>query len=140
MYRCHQQWLHSLSPSEVYIRSAANQGAQIVVLLEYHLSSWSSSHEATASAAHHSPTYLEQYRTLAQSLHIANVPGTLLEELSRNKNNDNGNGNGDDAQGQGSPLANVAHFIGPDGTVLGRYQKKNLWHPGILSGRSSLPI
>ncbi|KAG6058937.1 hypothetical protein E4U32_004342 [Claviceps aff. humidiphila group G2b] len=117
--------------AEAYIRSAANQGAHIVVLPEYHLSGWSSSHEAIASTAHHSPTYLEKYRTLAQSLHIAIVPGTLLEELPQNKNNDNDNdnGNGDDAQGQGPLLANVAYFIGPDGTILGRYQKKNLWHP-----------
>ncbi|KAG6303790.1 hypothetical protein E4U09_004853 [Claviceps aff. purpurea] len=123
--------------AEAYIRSAANQGAHIAVLPEYHLSGWSSSHEAIASTAHHSPSYLEKYRTLAQSLHIAIVPGTLLEELPQNKNNDNGNGNGndndngsgDDAQGQASLLANVAYFIGPDGTILGRYQKKNLWHP-----------
>lgn len=25
-------------------------------------------------------------------------------------------------------MANVASFIGPDGQLLGRYQKKNLWH------------
>lgn len=30
---------------------------------------------------------------------------------------------------QNGPLANVAYFIGPDGQLLGRYQKKNLWHP-----------
>jgi predicted amidohydrolase len=26
-------------------------------------------------------------------------------------------------------LVNITYFIGPDGDILGRYQKKNLWHP-----------
>lgn len=26
-------------------------------------------------------------------------------------------------------LANVCYFIGPDGKILGSYQKRNLWHP-----------
>jgi predicted amidohydrolase len=68
--------------------------------------------EFTATAAQSKP-YLDKYRALAKELQIAIVPGTLLEPETS----------------AGSGLANVAYFIGPDGAILGRYQKKNLWHP-----------
>ncbi|KAG5977413.1 hypothetical protein E4U55_006834 [Claviceps digitariae] len=112
--------------AEAYIRSAASQGAQLAVLPEYHLGGWSPSHEAFASTAQHSGIYLDKYRGLAQSLGIAIVPGTLLEEYSpgtRDANNENRNGAAE------ARLANVAYFIGPDGGICGRYRKKNLWHP-----------
>lgn len=32
-------------------------------------------------------------------------------------------------EAHGTELHNVAYFISNDGSVLGRYQKKNLWHP-----------
>ncbi|KAG6002502.1 hypothetical protein E4U43_001107, partial [Claviceps pusilla] len=118
--------------AEAYIRSAASQGAHLAVLPEYHLGGWCPSHEALASTAQHSRGYLAKYCVLAQSLHMAIVPGTLLEEVPvpvprRSKHevdSEVDNGAAD------KPLfANVAYFIGPDGAVLGRYQKKNLWHP-----------
>ena len=45
------------------------------------------------------------------------VPGTIIEKHSG-------------SQGDGDPLLyNVAYFISHDGTVLGSYRKKNIWHP-----------
>ncbi len=38
------------------------------------------------------------------------MPGTIVEKHS-------------------DELLNIAYFIGNDGSILGKYQKKNLWHP-----------
>jgi len=55
-------------------------------------------------------TYLDSYLKLAADLNICIVPGTIVEKHE------------DD-------LINVAYFISNEGKILGRYQKKNLWHP-----------
>ena len=93
------------------IREAAAQGANLAVLPEYHLASWSPESPEFVATAQHSASYLEKYRALAKELGVGIVPGTILEPTD------------------GDGLANVAYFIGPDGAVLSRYQKKNLWHP-----------
>ncbi|KND88150.1 Hydrolase [Tolypocladium ophioglossoides CBS 100239] len=108
--------------ASAYIRQAAAQGAQLAVLPEYHLSGWAPESPAFAATARDAAHYLEQYRVLARELQVAIVPGTIVEP--------HGNGNGDgDGDGDGDGLANAAYFIGPDGEVCARYQKKNLWHP-----------
>ena len=89
----------------------ASQGAEIAVLPEYLISSWEPTSDLFRPTASSSAKYLEHFRSLARELKIAIVPGTLLEELP-----DGG-------------IANTCYFIGPDGEVLSRYQKKNLWHP-----------
>lgn len=53
------------------------------------------------------------------------MPGTILEASSPGQPAAAREGEGEAAPA----IANVAYFIGPDGEVLGRYQKKNLWHP-----------
>ncbi|KAG5918925.1 hypothetical protein E4U42_006699 [Claviceps africana] len=85
----------------------------MAVLPEYHLGGWCPSRSALVAMAQQSAEYLGRYRELARRLGVAIVPGTLVEE------------------GEGCPgeLVNVAYFVGPDGSVLGRYRKKNLWHP-----------
>jgi predicted amidohydrolase len=80
-------------------------------LPEYHLTSWAPEAASFTAAARSSPEYLQRYQALAKELRIAIVPGTLLEPLA-----------------SGS-LANACYFIGPEGDILARYQKKNLWHP-----------
>jgi predicted amidohydrolase len=57
-----------------------------------------------------SQKYLDAYVALAKELNINIVPGTLVEK-------------------HGEELHNVAYFISNTGEILGRYQKKNLWHP-----------
>ena len=59
-------------------------------------------------------TYLAKYQDLARELKICIVPGTIVE-LHR------------DAADEDDRLINVAYFIGSEGQVLGRYEKKNLW-------------
>lgn len=60
--------------------------------------------------------YLEKYKTLARECEVNIVPGTIVEALKDDQT-------GDDK------LVNVAYFIDDKGEVLGRYEKKNLWHP-----------
>jgi predicted amidohydrolase len=93
-----------------YIRSAASQGCDLVVLPEYHLTSWVPDDPSFTIHCGQYKKYVDAYCALAKELHINIVPGTIVEK-------------------QGDQLLNVAYFISHDGVVLGRYQKKNLWHP-----------
>ncbi|EPS34952.1 hypothetical protein PDE_09917 [Penicillium oxalicum 114-2] len=100
-----------------YIRQAAADGAQLAVLPEYHLSGWVPDDPRWIDQAGESAKYLENYRALARELKMCLVPGTIIEKHSG-------------SQGDGDPLLyNVAYFISHDGTVLGSYRKKNIWHP-----------
>ncbi|TEA11943.1 Nitrilase [Colletotrichum sidae] len=101
--------------AENYIRSAVVQGCSLAVLPEYHLTSWVPDHPRFASSCIDSVPYLEKYQALAQELSICIVPGTIIEPEG---------GDGNDER----DLLNAAYFIGPDGQILGRYEKKNLWH------------
>jgi predicted amidohydrolase len=80
------------------------------VLPEYHLTSWVPDDPSFAEHCAHYQKYLDAYCALAKELHVNIVPGTIVEK-------------------HGDQLLNVAYFISHDGAILGRYQKKNLWHP-----------
>ncbi|KZZ88623.1 Nitrilase/cyanide hydratase [Beauveria brongniartii RCEF 3172] len=103
-----------------HIRTAAADGAHIAVLPEYYLGDFYEQLKDPATAVATSATYLQRYQSLARELKIGIVPGTLLETRTK--------GNAASTTFT-SHLANTAYFIGPDGALLGRYQKKNLWHP-----------
>ncbi|KZL84979.1 carbon-nitrogen hydrolase [Colletotrichum incanum] len=105
----------NFAKAESYIRSAASRGCSLAVLPEYHLTSWVPDNPKFVSSCAQSGVYLEKYRALARELGISIVPGTIIEL--------DGEEGDDDLD-----LLNVAYFIGPDGTVLGQYKKKNLWH------------
>ncbi|EXF74983.1 carbon-nitrogen hydrolase [Colletotrichum fioriniae PJ7] len=105
----------NFTKAEAYIRTAVSKGCSLAVLPEYHLTSWVPDHPQFVSACAQSWTYLERYQALAKELGVSIVPGTIVEP--------DGEEGADDLD-----LLNVAYFIGPDGAVLGRYQKKNLWH------------
>ena len=99
-----------------FIRSAAQQGATLAVLPEYHLTNWVPEDPLFLPACSQSNIYLEKYKSLALESKINIVPGTIVEAHT-------------DAQTKEDKLVNVAYFISSDGTILGRYEKKNLWHP-----------
>lgn len=99
-----------------YIRSAAQKGAHIVVLPEFHLTSWVPDTAGFVSATQESGSYLSKYQELARECAISIVPGTICEI------HDLGDGN--------QEMRNMAYFISAGtGSIAGTYQKKNLWHP-----------
>jgi predicted amidohydrolase len=97
------------------IRSAAEQGAILAVLPEYHLTGWVPDTPGFMEACALWEDYFGRYRQLAKELKICIVPGTLVEPRK------------EEATG-GLTLFNVAYFIDDQGDVLGSYIKKNLWY------------
>lgn len=100
--------------AESFIRSAAQQGATLAVLPEYHLLNWIPHDAKFKEACAHWETYLNKYVALAKECSINIVPGTIVELHN-------------DADTNDELLLNVAYFISSAGEILGRYQKKNLW-------------
>ncbi|KAJ5462599.1 hypothetical protein N7475_007543 [Penicillium sp. IBT 31633x] len=98
-----------------YIREAAAQGAELAVLPEYHLNGMVPTDPLWAIQAGESARYLANYQALAKELEICIVPGTIIEKQTRTNQ---------------TPLFhNTAYFISNDGSILGSYRKKNIWHP-----------
>ena len=61
------------------IRAAAQQGAELAVLPEYHLLNWIPQDPGFKEACGHWQKYLTNYRDLAKEHNINIVPGTILE-------------------------------------------------------------
>ncbi|KAF2963842.1 hypothetical protein GQX73_g9719 [Xylaria multiplex] len=130
-----------LSPEYNFTRAAAEirlvaaQGGQLVVLPEYHLTSWAPEHPDFVASCAQSMVYLRRYQDLAQALNIHIVPGTLVEPTVRVP----------DVEDSGLPvteLHNNAYFIAAfSGKILSTYQKKNLWHVerGVLTAGLHIP-
>ncbi|KAJ5669858.1 hypothetical protein N7462_010928 [Penicillium macrosclerotiorum] len=98
-----------------YIRKAAADGAELAVLPEYHLSGWVPNDPHWAIQAGDSAKYLANYQALAKELDICLVPGTIIEKQM--------------GPGESTLFYNTAYFISNNGTILGSYRKKNIWHP-----------
>ena len=86
----------------------------MAVLPEYHLTNWVPQDPKFVQLCGQWKEYLIRYQGLARKLKISIVPGTIVELHS-------------DASSVEDRLLNVAYFIGPDGNIIGSYQKKNLW-------------
>ena len=110
---------HNFNKAASFITSAAGQDAHLAVLPEYHLLNWVPDDPDFAVYCEQWEVYLRKYQALAKEHNICIVPGTIVE-----KHKD------ESADGKGADiLINVAYFISNTGEILGRYQKKNLWHP-----------
>jgi predicted amidohydrolase len=96
--------------AKTFLRNAALQGCTLAVLPEYHLTNWVPDDPGFIPACATFQTYIDSYCSLAKELNMCIVPGTIIEK-------------------RGDQLLNVAYFISNDGSILGQYQKKNLWHP-----------
>ncbi|KAI0537735.1 carbon-nitrogen hydrolase [Xylaria digitata] len=130
-----------LSPEYNFTRAAAEiclvtaQGGQLVVLPEYHLTSWAPEHPDFVASCAQSMFYLRRYQALARELNIHIVPGTFVEPVVRVP----------DVENSGLPvteLHNNAYFIAASsGNILSTYQKKNLWHVerGVLTAGLRIP-
>ncbi|KAL9067970.1 MAG: hypothetical protein Q9157_006641 [Trypethelium eluteriae] len=95
-----------------FIRSAAAQGAQLAVLPEYHLTNWLPKDPQFGELCDQWEIYVKKYQDLARECSISIVPGTIVERYFE--------------EGEGK-LLNAAYFIDPQGDIVGKYVKKNLW-------------
>ncbi|KAI9673424.1 MAG: hypothetical protein M1817_002886 [Caeruleum heppii] len=111
---------HNFLKASNFIRQAAAQGAQLAVLPEYHLTGWVPTDPKFSELAGQWQTYLERYQGLARECNICIVPGTIVERVASPKA---------DREEDEVQLVNVAYFIDDKGSLSGRYEKKNLWHP-----------
>ncbi|KAH0496014.1 hypothetical protein TgHK011_009535 [Trichoderma gracile] len=124
------------------IRSAAAQGNHLVVLPEYHLTSWVPEDPTFAEACAASATYLHQYQELARVLNIHIVPGTVVEPVIIQPSDTI---TAEQNVKPGDPiieLHNKTYFIAATtGEILGTYTKKNLWHVerGVLTADKKSP-
>ncbi|KAF9697260.1 hypothetical protein EKO04_005007 [Ascochyta lentis] len=107
---------HNFNKAATFVRSAAAQGAELAVLPEYHLTNWLPKEPGFVGLCEQWETYLNKYQDLAKECGICIVPGTIVEFHKENEKEED-------------RLLNVAYFIGKDGSVLGKYIKKNLWGP-----------
>lgn len=84
--------------------------------------------------------YLQKYQDLAKEHNICIVPGTIVQLIKASSATFSTNVNGGDTTDADTDkdkdkdkdtdiLINVAYFISNTGAILGKYQKKNLWHP-----------
>ncbi|KAL7798918.1 carbon-nitrogen hydrolase [Trichoderma afarasin] len=127
------------------IRSAASQGSHLVVLPEYHLTSWVPEDPSFATACAASTQYLSQYQKLARELNIYIVPGTIVEPVTIQPSEAVATSHPEQDVPAGDPIVelhNKTYFIAAtSGDILGTYQKKNLWHVerGVLTADRRTP-
>ncbi|KAJ9649729.1 hypothetical protein H2199_000508 [Coniosporium tulheliwenetii] len=106
----------NFNKAATFIRSAAKQGAELAVLPEYHLTNWLPKDSKFINVCAQWETYLRKYQDLAKECNICIVPGSIGEYHPGEKEYE-------------SKLINVAYFIDNKGEIIGKYVKKNLWHP-----------
>lgn len=89
-----------------------------LILNRYHLTGWAPEDPLWAVQAGEYKKYLSAYQALAKELRICLVPGSIVERHQS------------EAEGKDQfTLYNTAYFISNDGSILGSYRKKNIWHP-----------
>ena len=119
---------YNFNQASEYIRDAADQGASLAVLPEYHLSSWVPEDPQFAIVAQTAYQYVPKYQELAKECKINIVPGTIVTVDPNSPPPDASNG----ASGKTVKppvLLNIAPFISYTGELLGSYTKANLWIP-----------
>jgi predicted amidohydrolase len=105
----------NFAKAEALIRSAAKDGAELAVLPEYHLTSWSPEDARFAEFALQYREYISRYCSLAKSLKINIVPGTIVAN------------DAEEPSPSSEKLVNIAAFIDSNGDILNMYEKRNLW-------------
>lgn len=118
------------------IHEAAQAGANLAVLPEYHLGERPLPEGTPDSERRelctHWQEYLHAYCVLARQCRICIVPGSFAElRHSSGASQDQGT----------ETVVNATYFIDHDGNILGRYEKKNVWHPerGFITAGTDQP-
>lgn len=99
-----------------FVREAASAGATLAVLPEYHLGDYHPADPNFRQQCVHWKRYLDVYCALAKECGVCIVPGSIAELHVHEETGE-------------ERLANTTYFIDQNGAILGRYEKKNLWHP-----------
>ncbi|KAK5651310.1 hypothetical protein OQA88_12605 [Cercophora sp. LCS_1] len=133
------------------IQTAAASGSHLVILPEYHLSSWVPESPSFTACCAEAATYLPRYQALARDLNIHICPGTIITQASPVP--DSTPATTDTTTTTPPPttsedskpalsLHNLTYVLAAGtGTILSTYQKRNLWHPerGVLTPGTTTP-
>ncbi|KAG5789039.1 hypothetical protein H9Q69_011889 [Fusarium xylarioides] len=112
---------HNFAHAAEQIRVAADQGAALAVLPEYHLTGWVPEEPSFALSPEDAGKYRKKYQDLAAELHINICAGTFVSQAPKSDDQQN-----TDAR---PTLLNTSDFIDHNGNLLGTYTKTNLWIP-----------
>lgn len=131
-----------------YAAEAARLGADVVAFPEYFLTGasherWNAVAQRGAPRPHgahggdedEEKHWLEEVCALARELDINIVAGTVVEAghhaVPHRRDSPSSSSDSSSPDSPARPF-NTAYFVGRCGTVLGRYTKRNLWHPERL--------
>ncbi|KAF4960965.1 hypothetical protein FGADI_615 [Fusarium gaditjirri] len=112
---------HNFAHAAEQIRVAADEGAALAVLPEYHLTGWVPEEPSFALTPEDAGKYRKKYQDLAAELHINICAGTFVSQAPKPDDQENA-----DAR---PTLLNTSDFIDHNGNLLGTYTKTNLWIP-----------
>ncbi|KAG0147466.1 hypothetical protein CROQUDRAFT_656027 [Cronartium quercuum f. sp. fusiforme G11] len=110
----------NLDKLEHFVFMAAHQRAELIVLPEYFITGVISDHLHLASKE---GQWIEVIKNLAIEHSIDIVAGSIVEKISRDLTPDQKLSSGSER------LYNTAYYVNKKGEIIGRYRKKNLWHP-----------
>jgi len=106
---------------------AAEGGASLAILPEYHLTGWEPRNPKFAELAKDAHKYQKQYQDLAKELKINICAGTICHTAPQQANNGTSEAEAD--ANAKLTLLNICAFISYTGELLGTYIKANLWIP-----------
>ncbi|PLW20247.1 hypothetical protein PCANC_07421 [Puccinia coronata f. sp. avenae] len=101
----------NLEKAREFIAQAAKQRANLIIFPEYFITGIIENHLHLASKE---SKWVQEFQRLAIEHQIDIIPGTIVEEVQVEENQ--------------SDLFNSAYYIDKSGQILGKYNKKNLWH------------
>lgn len=130
-------WGSPRSPSRVCVHSCPKY-LYANSFFRFHLTGYFPEEPAFAICASNYKSYLESYCFLAAELQINIVPGTIVE-AHRSSSCPISCPSCSATESTSPRLLNVAYFISATGTILGSYQKVNLWHGERAHLSSGLP-
>lgn len=110
----------NLDKLEHYVFVAAQQKADLIVFPEYFITGVIADHLHLASEE---GQWLDEIKKLAVEHQIDIVAGSIVEKLSPEV------GVEDPDPSKPEILYNTVYYIDRKGEILGRYRKRNLWHP-----------
>ncbi|KAK5939912.1 hypothetical protein PMZ80_008294, partial [Knufia obscura] len=118
---------YNFTHAKTELTKAAEGGASLAILPEYHLTGWEPNDPKFAELAKDAHKYQKQYQDLAKELKINICAGTICQTAPNKASNGAVQG---DADANAKPtMLNISPFISYTGELLGTYIKTNIWIP-----------